>query len=94
MHDDDERRHAPRVCDWSMALGVASLVCALVPVIGDWLSAPLAVAALGLGSWGIHVADRDLRPGVARGLIGAMLGLVALGVVGFSIAAGMGHPAG
>jgi hypothetical protein len=96
VHDDDgdARRTAPRTVEWSLALGVAALVCAVVPVIGDWVSAPLAVVAVALGSIGSHVADRDLRPGVVRGVVGAMLGLAALGIVGFSVAAGIGHPAG
>jgi hypothetical protein len=82
---------APRVCDWSVALGVAGLVLAAVPVVGDWVAAPLAVAAVALGSFGIHVAERDSRPGTARGLVGAMIGVVALGVVLFSLAASIGH---
>ncbi|WP_407319121.1 hypothetical protein UQW22_01765 [Isoptericola halotolerans] len=85
------RKHAPAVCDWSIALGVAGLVLAAVPVVGDWVAAPLAVVSIVLGSLGIHVAERDGRPGTARGLVGAMIGVVALGVVLFSLAASIGH---
>jgi hypothetical protein len=96
VHDDDgdARSTAPRSVEWSLALGVGALFCAVVPVIGDWISTPLAIAAVALGSLGSHVADRDLRPGVARGVTGALLGIAALGIVGFGIAATLGHPAG
>lgn len=88
--DDDGRMRpgASRSCEWALALGVAALVCALVPVIGDWISAPLGLAALGLGSFGSHVADRDGHPGMWRGLAGALLGLAALAAVLFSVVIG------
>jgi hypothetical protein len=89
MHDDD-RRQAPRSGDWAIALGIAALVCAVVPVIGDAIAGVLAVATIALGSWCIHVAERTGRPGVARGLTGASIGLVALAVALFAVAAGMG----
>lgn len=44
-----------------------------------------------LGSFAIHVAERDGLPGTAHGLVGALIGVVALGVVLFSFAAGLGH---
>lgn len=81
----------PRSAEWSVALGVAGLACAVVPVVGDWVAAPLALASIGLGSFAIHVAERDARPGTARGLVGAMTGVVTLGVVLFSLAASIGH---
>ncbi|WP_402462348.1 hypothetical protein [Isoptericola aurantiacus] len=92
--DDDggARRGAPRSVEWALALGFAALVCALVPVIGDWVAAPLGLAALGLGSLGSHVADRDGRPGMWRGLIGALLGLAALASVLFSVVIGAVGP--
>jgi hypothetical protein len=86
------RPGTPRSAEWSVALGVAGLACAVVPVVGDWVAAPLAVASIVLGSLAIHVAERDGRSGTARGLAGAMIGVVALGVVLFSLAAGLGHP--
>ncbi|MCK0117181.1 hypothetical protein BCE75_102316 [Isoptericola sp. CG 20/1183] len=85
------RPGTPRSAEWSLALGLAGLACAVVPVIGEWVAAPLAVASVALGSFAIHVAERDGRPGTARGLVGAMTGVVALGVVLFSLAAGWGH---
>ncbi|WP_418274948.1 hypothetical protein ACNHYB_08670 [Isoptericola jiangsuensis] len=91
MHDDGDHRHAPRSGDWAIALGVAALVCALVPVVGDAVASVLAVVAVALGSACIHVAERSGRPGVARGLTGASIGLVALAVALFSVVAGMGH---
>nr|WP_166845330.1 hypothetical protein [Isoptericola sp. BMS4] len=94
--DDDRgaRRDAPRTTEWAVALGVAALVCALLPVVGDWVSGPLGVVALALGTLGVHAAERDGRPGVARGLVGATLGLVAVAVVAFSVVAGLGHDGG
>ncbi|PFG42045.1 hypothetical protein ATJ88_0695 [Isoptericola jiangsuensis] len=96
MHDDDGgvRRTPPRSVEWSLALGVAAVVCAVVPVVGDWVSTPLALLAVTLGSVGCHVADRDLRPGVKRGIAGALLGLTALAVVAFGVIAGLAHPSG
>ncbi|WP_277208086.1 hypothetical protein [Isoptericola croceus] len=93
--DDDgtSRPGTPRSAEWAVALGVAGLACALVPIVGDWLAAPLSVAAIVLGSLGIHVAERDGRPGTVRGLVGAMIGVVTLGAVLFSLAAKIGHPA-
>lgn len=90
MDDDGATgRSAPRASEWSLALGVAGLACAAVPVVGDWVAGPLGIAAVVLGSIGIHVAERDARPGMRRGLGGAMLGLVTLGAVLFSVAAGL-----
>ncbi|MEN5074086.1 hypothetical protein [Isoptericola cucumis] len=93
MMDDDERARpeAPRSAEWAVALGVAALVCAVLPVVGDWIAVPVGVGAVALGSVGIRVAERDGRPGIARGLVGAMLGLVAVGAALFSVAAGLGH---
>ncbi|WP_278236407.1 hypothetical protein [Isoptericola sp. AK164] len=88
MQDDGTRHGAPRSCEWALALGIAALACAVVPVVGDWVSAPLGVAALGLGSFGSHVADRDGLPGMWHGLVGALLGLAALAAVLFSVAIG------
>ncbi|MDO8143308.1 MULTISPECIES: hypothetical protein [unclassified Isoptericola] len=94
MHDDGPARaHAPRAVEWSLALGIAGLPCALVPVVGDWLAAPLGLAALTLGSIGSHVADRDGHPGVGRGLAGALLGLGVLAAVLFSAVVGAVGPA-
>jgi hypothetical protein len=89
----DDRRSgpgAPRVVEWAVALGVTALVAAALPVVGDWISGPLGAAALVLGAIGVHSADRDGRPGTARGLVGAMLGLVALAVTLFSLVVGLG----
>lgn len=92
MDDGGTAGHgAPRSAEWSVALGVAGLGCAVVPVVGDWVAAPLALASIALGSFAIHVAERDGLPGTAHGLVGALIGVVALGVVLFSFAAGLGH---
>lgn len=88
MDHDAPRPTAPRSCEWALALGIAALACAVVPVVGDWVSAPLGVAALALGSFGSHVADRDGLPGMWHGLVGALLGLAALAAVLFSVVIG------
>lgn len=72
-------RHQPRNGWGTAALvsGLVALVVGFVPLVGDIISLPLSVAAIGLGGVGLVYAEdgRATNPGTA--LTGALLGFVA-----------------
>jgi hypothetical protein len=82
----------PRQADLALALGVTALLGGLAPVVGDALALPLGAAALVTGCVGIRIAERDARPGVGQALVGALLGMCAIGVALIAVIAGGVHP--
>lgn len=71
---------AERPGDLSLALGVAACVCALVPVIGEVVTVPLAVLAVTLGIVGVRRYESGRTPRVGAAAAGAALGAVAVAV--------------
>jgi hypothetical protein len=71
--------------DWALSLGVLALVSAFVPVLGEFLSLPAALAAVALAVVGIVREHRGgpLHTGrtVAGGLLGAAALLFALATI-------------
>lgn len=77
----DERRPSRRrytAGDYSLTFGLAAVACVLIPVIGDALSAPVAIAAITLGLVGIWRWDEGLAPTVLPAAAGASLGALSL----------------
>jgi hypothetical protein len=90
VHDEPSpHRDARWAGSYALAVGFASLVCALLPAVSDVLAAPLALLAIGLGLVGIrlHRAGRASR--VAPSIIGLMLGAGALCIVVLMLAAAL-----
>lgn len=82
----DERR--PRrsrytAGDFALTFGLTAAICVLIPVIGDVLSAPFAVLAVGFGLFGIWRWDEGRAPRVLPASIGAALGALSLFAVVF-----------
>jgi len=65
----------------ALGLGVLANLCALVPVIGDLITVPISLLAIGLGAWGVHRADRGLVDGSVAATAGIVLGVLALFLV-------------
>lgn len=76
--------------EWALVLGLAAIVCGLLPVISDLVAGPLSAVAIGLGLVGVrrHQAGRAAR--VAPAITGMVLGIIALFIVVLMIAASMG----
>ena len=64
--------------DWTLTCGVVALVLVFVPVIGDVLSVPVAVAAVALGIVGLVREHRGGPLHTWRTLVGGLLGAGAL----------------
>ncbi|WP_193106272.1 hypothetical protein [Brachybacterium sp. FME24] len=67
--------------DYALTFGLAAVACALIPVIGDLIAAPVAVLAVVLGLIGISHHDSGRTHRVLPAAVGAALGAVALFVV-------------
>ncbi|WP_156726267.1 hypothetical protein [Streptomyces apocyni] len=81
--DEGPRGGAPRnrSGDTSLTLGVVALVGSFIPVIGDFVAAPLGLLALVLGALGIWNNERGLATNFGASVIGATLGALALFIV-------------
>lgn len=90
MRDDRNHRDDGWAGRYSLVLGIAALLCGLLPVISDLVAGPLAAVAIGLGLVGVrwHQSGRAAR--VAPAIAGMVLGAIALFVVVLMIAASVG----
>lgn len=73
--------------DAALTAGVVALVFSLVPIVGEYVAIPAAVAATVLGLIGFIRADQGLATNPWKALIGAVLGLVAGFILFISFAA-------
>lgn len=64
-------------------LGVVAVVCVLVPVVGDFISSPLAVLALVFGCIGISHYNAGRASRIVPAAVGVVLGVLALFVAVF-----------
>lgn len=64
-----------------MVVGIVAVVCAFVPVVGELVAVPAAVAAIVLGSVELWRVDRGTSEDLGAGVVGVSLGLLALMVV-------------
>ncbi|MEV0219044.1 hypothetical protein [Streptomyces sp. NPDC050704] len=67
--------------DTSLIMGIVALLGSFVPVIGDFVAAPLGLLALLLGGLGIWHNERGRATNFGPSLIGATLGVLALFIV-------------
>ncbi|MGP4049942.1 hypothetical protein [Streptomyces sp. 2A115] len=67
--------------DTSLIMGIVALVGSFIPVIGDFVAAPLGLLALLLGVLGVWHNERGLATNFGPSLIGATLGALALLIV-------------
>ncbi len=63
--------------DAACTLGVIAMVFALVPIMGDFVAVPSALAAVVLGVVGLIRAERGLATNPGKALAGAVLGTVS-----------------
>lgn len=71
--------------DYALAFGIAATACVLIPVIGDALSAPVAVLAIIFGLIGIRRWDDGRSHRVLPAAVGAALGVLSLFAVVFML---------
>lgn len=83
-HRSRNRNDMGRVALWT---GIAAAVAAFVPFVGDYISVPLAVAAVITGWIGVGRADSGDATNGRDAMIGASLGLLALAMVAITTAA-------
>lgn len=62
----------------ALVCGIVAALAAVVPIVGDVVSAPFAVAALVLGFLGLHRHERGRDPGAAAAVAGTILGGLAV----------------
>ncbi|WP_411147469.1 hypothetical protein [Streptomyces sp. A30] len=67
--------------DTSLTMGIVALAGSFIPVIGDFVAAPLGLLALLLGVLGVWNNERGLATNFGPSLIGATLGALALFIV-------------
>lgn len=79
--DSPTRPRSTSAGDYALTFGIAALVCAFIPIIGDFLAVPTGALALVFGSVGIWRHDSGHAPRVAAAAIGTILGAIALFVV-------------
>lgn len=72
---------AHRSGGYALVFGLLSVICALVPVIGDLVAVPTAVIAVVCGFVGVSQYDAGRAPRMLPALVGAILGAVALLIV-------------
>lgn len=73
--------YANGVGSTALVAGIFALVFAFVPIVGDLISIPVALVAVGCGWVGLTRADKGLATNYREALGGAVLGIVALFVV-------------
>lgn len=79
MRDKPSRDPARRSAgDVALAFGLAAVLCALIPGIGDVISAPTAAAAVICGFIGVGHYDAGRTPSVLSAAVGTALGALAL----------------
>ncbi len=76
-----------RVGDAALTCGVLALVFAFVPVIGDVITVPTALMAIGLGILGVIRGDQGLEANPNKAFIGALLGVLAAFITVMTFAA-------
>ncbi|WP_109471923.1 hypothetical protein [Ornithinimicrobium cavernae] len=67
--------------DAALTAGVLAVLCAVVPIIGDYLALPVAALAVVLGSIGFVRADRGTATNPWKALTGGLLGVLAVFIV-------------
>lgn len=72
------REHPPRAGGHALALGLLALLLVLIPVIGDLISVPVAVLAVGFGIVGVGQYDAGRAPRMLPSVLGAVLGAISL----------------
>lgn len=84
----DERRSSRKqytAGEYALAFGLIAVACVLIPVIGDVLSAPVAVAAVSFGLIGIWRWDEGRAQRVLPAAVGAALGAISLFAIVFML---------
>lgn len=88
MRDESpDHRDGGWVGESALILGVAAIVCAMLPVVSDFVAGPVAAIAIVLGIIGArwHQSGRARR--VAPAIAGTVLGSIGLFVVVLMLAA-------
>lgn len=70
--------HGDRPGELALSLGLVALVFAFVPVIGDFVVPPAALAAVTLGVTGVRRADTGRATNYAHALTGLIFGILAV----------------
>ncbi|MCU1418056.1 MAG: hypothetical protein JWP32_2230 [Schumannella sp.] len=65
---------------YALVFGLAAVVCVFIPIVGDYIAAPLAVFAIALGFVGIRRHETGRATGPASAIIGALLGAASAAV--------------
>ncbi len=66
-----------RFGDAALTCGVLALVFAFVPIVGDVVTVPTALAAVVLGVVGVVRGDQGLEASPNKAFVGVLLGVIA-----------------
>ena len=55
MQPEPPRRWSDGAAEQSLLLGLLGLACSFIPIVGDWITLPLALAAIALGAGALSV---------------------------------------
>ncbi|MCE0487270.1 hypothetical protein [Ornithinimicrobium sediminis] len=87
--DDSPWRSSERngAGDAAFTLGVLAMVFVFVPIVGDLVAVPSALAAVVLGAVGIVRAEQGLATNPGKALSGALLGVLSAFITFVTVAA-------
>lgn len=77
---------------FALLLGFAALICSFIPVVGDYVTIPLALIAIILGCLEIWRAERGRQSRVVPATFGTIFGALALLLVMISMMATQDAP--
>jgi hypothetical protein len=78
MQDQPAVRRANRPGESALALGVIAIAGLFVPIVGDFVTAPAAVAAMVLGFVGMRRHETGRATGSASAIAGVIVGALAI----------------
>lgn len=74
--------------DAALTVGIVAVLCALLPIVGDYVALPVAVLAIVLGGVGYVRTERGTATNPWKAMSGGLLGVVAVLIVFTNYAAG------
>lgn len=76
---------------FSLVLGLLAFVFAFFPIVGEYVAAPAAVLAIGLGLAGLRRVDKEIATNGRDALAGVVLGILS-GFIIFLVYAASANP--
>lgn len=78
VQDQSPGRSGNPIGNNALILGVVAIACMVIPIIGDFVTVPVAATAITLGLIGLRRHETGRASGALSAVFGVLLGLVAL----------------